>query len=180
MSSNSSVFKFSISDLDRVFGRSRSEQDKKAEEVRFLKRRFQEWNLADSAPVELTSDTLSMIITDPDRTQTLVEWAEKLGTILKSLQLTTSQIRNIFGTVRQIEMSWTLKDSEGERRDATRRLLLLKPRLAYQSKREKAVERLEKVLSAAIDHIGPSRENFQRFVDFFEAILAYHTAAGGQ
>jgi len=180
MPGNKSVFTFSISDLDKVFGRSRSDQDKKAKEVKSLKDKFKEWELPDTAPVELTSDTLTAIITDPDSTPMLVDWAEKLGTILKSLQLTTSQIRNIFGTVRQIEMSWTLKDTKDERRDAMRRLLLLKPRLAYQSRRAEAVEGLEKVLTAAIDNVSSSRENFQRFVDFFEAILAYHTAAGGQ
>jgi len=180
MSKNGAVFEFSISDLNKVFGRSRSEQDKKTKEVKFLKGKFQEWGLSDTATVKLAPDTLKAIVTDPDSTQTLVEWAEKIGTILKSLQLTTAQIRNLFGTVRQIEMAWTPKDTDEERRQAVRRLLLLKPRLAYQSKRVKAVERLEKVLSTAIDHVGSSRENFQRFVDFFEAILAYHTAAGGQ
>ena len=180
MSRNGSVFTFSISNLNKVFGRSKAEQDKKAKEEEFLRARFQKWGLTNTATVELDSDTLAAIITDPDSTPTLVDWAEKLGTILKSLQLTTSQIRNIFGTVRQIEMSWTPKDTEDERRDAMRRLLLLKPRLAYQSRRAEAVEGLEKVLTAAIDNVGSSRENFQRFVDFFEAILAYHTAAGGQ
>lgn len=180
MSNNASVFTFSISDLDQVFGRSRSDQTKKAKEEKFLRAKFREWELSSNATIALGLDILAAIITDPDSTQTLVEWAEKLGAIFKSLQLTTSQIRNIFGTVRQLEMSWTLKDSVDERREATRRLLLLKPRLAYQSKREKAVEGLEKVLSAAIDQVGSSRNNFQRFVDFFEAILAYHTAAGGQ
>jgi CRISPR-associated protein Csm2 len=180
MSNNAPVFTFSISDLNQVFGRSRSDQSKKAKEEEFLKVKFQEWKLPSNATIVLGSDTLVAIITDPDSTQTLVEWAEKLGAIFKSLQLTTSQIRNIFGTVRQLEMSWTPKDSVDERREAIRRLLLLKPRLAYQSKREKAVEGLEKVLSVAIDHVGSSRKNFQRFVDFFEAILAYHTAAGGQ
>jgi CRISPR-associated protein Csm2 len=171
------VFEFSISDLGPVFGRN--ERDRK-KEANALKTKFEAWGLADNARVSLTPDTLETIITDPDGTPTLVEWAEKLGTILKSLRLTTNQIRNIFGTVRQIEMSWTAKATEDERRDAARRLLLLKPRLAYQAEREKPVKRLQSVLSAAIDHVGPDRENFQRLVDFFEAILAYHTAAGGQ
>jgi CRISPR-associated protein Csm2 len=171
------IFEFSISDLDRVFGRNKRGRDR---EAKILKTKFKEWKLPHNATVKLTPDTLASIITDPDSTPMLVEWAKKLGTILKSLQLTTNQIRNIFGTVRQIEMSWTTKNTEDERRDATRRLLLLKPRLAYQAQREKTVAGLESVLSTAIDHVGSSRENFQRFVDFFEAILAYHTAAGGR
>jgi len=179
MVKDSSVFKFSLSDLDKAFGRGGEEQEKKTKEEKFLRSKFKEWELPDNTPVELTANTLATIITNPGGTQELVKWAERLGTILKSLQLTSSQIRNIFGTVRKIEMRWTSKDTEDERREAIRRLLLLKPRLAYQAKREKPVEWLEKVLSAAIDQVD-SRANFQRFVDFFEAILAYHTYAGGQ
>jgi len=179
MSRDPIVFSFSISDLNKIFGRSKSDQQKKQREEKFLRTKFEEWNLAVTDAVELSASTLADIITDPDNTQELVNWADKLGSIFKSLQLSTSQIRNIFGTVRQIEMGWGPADTEGERKQATRRLLLLKPKLAYQAKREEAVEGLAKVLSAAIDFVS-GRDDFQRFTDFFEAILAYHTAAGGQ
>lgn len=107
--------------------------------------------------------------------------AEAIGTGL-ARQLTTAQIRNVFGTVRQIEMSWGPQASAAERKQAVRQLLLLKPKLAYQAKRQrgKGVEDLSNVLIPAIDLVGEDRERFQNFVDFFEAILAYHTAAGGQ
>jgi CRISPR-associated protein Csm2 len=178
MSENASVFTFSISDLNKVFGQSRRDQSRKSAETNTLRLKFQEWELRENDTVRVTANDLAAIVSDPDSTRTLVEEAEKLGYIFKALQLTTNQIRNVFGTVRQIEMSWSLKDTDEERREAMRRLLLLKPRLAYQSKREKAVGGLEKVLSTAIDSVD-SREDFQRLVDFFEAILAYHTAAGG-
>ena len=115
-----------------------------------------------------------------------VEWAEKLGGDLAYKKLTTSQIRTIFGQVRQIEMNWPLNDVASPRATAARRdLLLLKPKLAYQAKREaergkRALDDLVQNLTPAIDLVGDSRENFQRFVDFFEAILAYHKAAGGK
>lgn len=110
----------------------------------------------------------------------LVQWAEELGESL-ARQVTTSQIRNIFGTVRQIEMSWSRQASDAERLWAARQLLLLKPKLAYQARRERGrgVEQLSHVLIPAIEMVGENREYFQRFVDFFEAILAYHTAYGG-
>lgn len=63
-----------------------------------------------------------------------------------------------------------------------RELLLLKPKLAYAKgragKREKnSYEKLEKVLSTAIDAVEISqRDTFDRFCNFFEAILAYHKA----
>ncbi|RMG91705.1 MAG: type III-A CRISPR-associated protein Csm2 [Chloroflexi bacterium] len=110
----------------------------------------------------------------------LVKVALELGKGL-ARQLTTSQIRNIFGTVRQIEMSWSPQADEEEQKWAARQLMLLKPKLAYQAKRERGrgVTMLAEVLTPAIDMVGNDREKFQNFVDFFEAILAYHTAHSG-
>jgi len=116
----------------------------------------------------------------------LTDKAKPIGTRLaRQLQLSTSQIRNVFGTVREIEMNWGQQATEQQRRDAARRLVLLKPKLAYQAHRDrgkgsKGVQELANILIPAIDLVGEDRARFQNFVDFFEAILAYHTAAGGQ
>ncbi|HEY73859.1 MAG: type III-A CRISPR-associated protein Csm2 [Chloroflexi bacterium] len=116
---------------------------------------------------------------------TLVAEAEELGKQLVQQRLSTSQIRNIFGTVRRIEMNWPERpQDEAERQRVTksqRELLLLKPKMAYQAKRERGrgVGMLTDVLSEAIDLVGKDRTKFQHFVDFFEAILAYHKAHGG-
>ncbi|MFZ4816054.1 MAG: type III-A CRISPR-associated protein Csm2 [Phototrophicaceae bacterium] len=97
-------------------------------------------------------------------------------------KLNTTQIRNIFGMVRQIEMTW---DSEPE--NAQRQLILLIPKLRYQTERKPEVEELAKLLIDAIYIVTdektvtpPIRDRFQRFVDMFEAILAYHKANGGK
>lgn len=120
-----------------------------------------------------------------------VKWAQSLGKALKD-PLTSAQIRNIFGQVRQIEMNWPSDDSDPRHAEAAQRdLLLLKPKLEYQARRDSergkhGVQELAAVLEPAIDLVidpgqsGDSRANFQRFVDFFEAILAYHRAAGGK
>ena len=127
---------------------------------------------------------LQAIIKDGDAKVT-VEQAEVLGRELASSQLSTNQIRNIFGTVRRIEMNWpetAQSDAEHEReRKARRELLLLKPKMAYQAKRERGrgVQQLTEVLGQAIDLVQDDRTRFQNFVDFFEAILAYHKAHGG-
>jgi len=128
----------------------------------------------------LSEEDVRRIIVEGD-SEMLVARAEEIGQAL-SRQLTTSQIRNLFGTVRQIEMMWIPQATEDVRRQACRQLLLLKPKLAYQARRErgKGVEILKDVLTPAIELVGDSRDRFQNFVDFFEAILAYHTAAGGQ
>lgn len=132
-------------------------------------------------PPLMSNEDVEAIIVQGD-TRMLVTQAEKLGRNFKDAGLTTSQIRNIFGTVRQIEMLWPLdaqKDDE-ETQTAMRELLLLKPRLAYQARRTRQVEGLRDVLILAIDAVGYNRLHFQRFADFFEAILAYHIAAGGK
>lgn len=92
-------------------------------------------------------------------------------------KLTTAQIRNVFSTVRQIEMSWGLRATDAEKREAARQLVLLKPKLVYQAERQrgKGVRQLAEVLTPAIDLVGEDRQRFKHFVDFFEAILAYHT-----
>ncbi len=125
---------------------------------------------------------LRKIIVDGDAEE-LVRQAEALGEQLVK-PLTTSQIRNIFGTVRRIEMNWPENASEEQARKAHRDLLLLKPKLAYQAKREgerkgRGVEMLRQVLDPAIGLVEGKRGRFQNFVDFFEAILAYHKAYGG-
>ena len=127
-------------------------------------------------------DITAIINGDADR---LVREAEKLGAALQAQKLTTNQIRNIFGTVRRIEMNWPeIPKDEADRQRvirAQRDLVLLKPKMAYQAKRERgrAVQMLTDVLSTAIDQVGKDRTKFQYFVDFFEAILAYHKAYGG-
>jgi CRISPR-associated protein Csm2 len=122
----------------------------------------------------------------------LVSVAENLGRILARPpdQLTTSQIRAIFGAVREIEMRWPpgaqpRAEEDTHARRSHRELLLLKPKLAYQAARAQAqrsqgVTHLQQVLSPAIDLVGTNRERFQNFVEFFEAILAYHRAHGGR
>ena len=98
----------------------------------------------------------------------LVARAEELAERL--IDLPRHQIRRFFGTVRQIQHTW-----QNNPKKAQRDLLLLKPKLAYQKRRIKPIEELEKDLSYAITLVGEDEERFNNFVDFFEAIVAYHT-----
>jgi len=102
----------------------------------------------------------------------LVDTAEKLGPMLYNQHLTTSQIRNIYGAVKQMEING-FKPNE---------FILLKPKLAYAAVRAKGngAKILKDVLTMAIDEVGEDKARFGRFVDFFEAILAYHKAEGGK
>lgn len=117
-------------------------------------------------------NTIAQIIQRGD-TRRLIEEAEKLGRILKDTGLTTSQIRNIYGMVKKMEMLG-YEQSRGD-------LLLLKPKLAYAAARpgaKKGTGHLKVVLSHAVDCVTNEQE-FEKFINFFEAILAYHRAAGG-
>lgn len=133
----------------------------------------------------ITKQTLQAVITDPNGAALLVKEADALGKDLKGLNLTTSQIRALFGEVRQIQGQWYM--GAESRQKALRKLILLKPKMAYRARRErgKGVEELVGVLDPAIDlvtaEIDTTKQdhNFQRFVEFFEAILAYHKAYGG-
>jgi CRISPR-associated protein Csm2 len=104
--------------------------------------------------------------------KTLVQMAEGLGPRLQQGRLTTSQIRNIYGMVKQMEMRGFNPDE----------FVLLKPKLAYAAARANTdgARELKNVLTWAIDEVGSDETKFARFVDFFEAILAYHKAAGGR
>ncbi len=116
---------------------------------------------------------------------------------LKSSALSTSQIRALFGEVRQIQSLWSINSAK-----ARNRLILLKPKMAYRARKESTgradspvqgpVSDLVGVLDPAIDlvieHGGtPNRdasiaekERFDAFVALFEAILAYHRFHGGK
>ncbi len=99
----------------------------------------------------------------------LVTAAEILGRKLAK-NLKTSQIRKVYGAVKKIQMSEEFNQNE---------LIMLKPKLAYAAARKSEVEDLKNTLTQAINHVDNS-DKFKNFVDFFEAILAYHRAYGGE
>lgn len=114
----------------------------------------------------------------------LVQEAEVFGKVIKNGGLTTAQIRNIFGTVKKLENKLAQREDKDEnfKSKIGDPLILLKPKLAYAAarhKRKPGLTALTNVLSDAIDLVK-SKEDFERFVNFFEAILAYHRAAGGK
>lgn len=122
--------------------------------------------------------SVQTVMTADESGAELVAFAQQTADILVKNNLTRSQIRTIFTEVRQIEALWP-------KPEALRRLSMLKPKLAYQAARSNTVSHLRDVLRDAIDEVvkAPAQkqnERFQRFVDLFEAILAYHRAQGGR
>ncbi|MBW1736349.1 MAG: type III-A CRISPR-associated protein Csm2 [Deltaproteobacteria bacterium] len=111
----------------------------------------------------------------------------KWGKVTESASVSTSQIRNIYGTSKKIEMAVDEKNSL----QMYNRLLLLKPKMAYANGRfnKKVGANKYKIpgfkvlidcLSYAIDKVDGDFARMQHFFNFFEAILAYHRAEGGR
>jgi CRISPR-associated protein Csm2 len=133
----------------------------------------------------IPDNDLKRIITEPEAAHVLVQQADQFGKKLAEAKLTTSQIRALFGEVRQIQALWGMGDEQRAR--ARRRLILLKPKMAYRAKKERgaAVRDLVEVLTPAVDLVAGEKDagrqdgHFRRFVEFFEAVLAYHKSYGG-
>ncbi len=107
---------------------------------------------------------------DDPRGLKLIENAEKLARHLKMRGMTSSQIRNLFTTVRRINY----KDDDGPYE-----VSMLRAKFAYVAGRYSTVADLQRVADEALTRIDDERK-FHRFVDFFEAVVAYHRAFGGR
>lgn len=113
-----------------------------------------------------------------------IDFAEEFGKWLKDNYFTTTQIRNIYGEVKRIQMKDKTKASDAE-------ILLLRPKLAYarargsSSRSKDALTSFSEVMSKGIDAVfdGDSSSKFERFENFalfFEAVIAYHRASDGK
>jgi CRISPR-associated protein Csm2 len=78
--------------------------------------------------------------------------------------MSTSQIRKLFSEVKKMKYD-------------PYKISLLKAKLAYTAGRHDEVRDLQEVLDMALDKIN-GEKTFDRFKDFFEAIVAYHRKFG--
>ncbi|WP_010421340.1 type III-A CRISPR-associated protein Csm2 [Anaerophaga thermohalophila] len=108
--------------------------------------------------------------------QDAVSFADRLGKFLYENKLSTSQIRNVFGEIKRIEIKGFEKEKSS--------FYLLKPKMAYAASRvEKYKAKGINALKTIFDLSHSKVENeatYKNFVDFFESILAYHKAYGGR
>ena len=96
------------------------------------------------------------------------KFAHEFGNYLGSggNKMTTNQLRRFFGEVKRQQMR---EFDEGQ-------FVLLKPKLAYAVGRDKKRTKINEFylfMADAIDAVH-SQEQFNRFVQVFEAIVAYH------
>lgn len=103
----------------------------------------------------------------------LVEDAKALAETVRDLK--TAQTRKIYGTVKSLEMEFQTEQFDRDK------VILLRPKLAYAANKKSEVRPLQEVFDACIGKVrngDDGRQDFARFVAFFEAILAYHRDRG--
>ncbi len=135
-------------------------------------------------------EEISRIIGDGD-SRTLVETAKLIAgemvvkrgrSVDDRSSVTTSQIRNIYGSAKKIDMNL----DENNAAEQYNRLLLLQPKMAYANGRHnkrgqiRGFTLLVDCLSNAIQQVDSDYKRMKNFFNFFEAILAYHKAEGGK
>lgn len=103
---------------------------------------------------------------DPEK---FVNLAEELGRHCKNKGVSTSQIRAVFSRVKHLPNDYD---------QAKKELQLLRPKLAYQKGRHKELRDLQQVLDEMIKSVNNDSQ-LKNFKEFFEAVLAYHKAHGG-
>lgn len=106
-------------------------------------------------------------------TKDTVEFTKNFGENLKEGRLSTSQIRNIYGELKRIE----LKGFEKEKTS----FLLLKPKMAYANSRQRSngLRDFKEVFDKAYENINDEK-SFLNFMQIMEATLAYHKSFGGK
>ena len=111
--------------------------------------------------------------------ETLLPLLENFGRYLaKSAGLKSSQIRKFFDAVKNIQNEFVQKEiSKGEIRQ---RILRLKPALAYATARQRhQLQSFTDIMYMAMDKVE-DKKDFDYFVEFLEAIVAYHKYHGGK
>lgn len=117
----------------------------------------------------------------------IIDWSAEIGKKLADEKLATSQIRNVYGTVKRIQLSWAQDPTQ-----AFRETVLLIPKLHYQVARQdrkpgfQGLKSFERVMVPALKLFSEGKDEeerlkrFTNLADFFEAILAYHKKYGGR
>lgn len=98
----------------------------------------------------------------------MIVFVEEAGKLLADYGLKSSKIRGIYGEIKRIEGDTTKNLSQ---------YYLLKPKVAYAVGRDKSVIGLQLfkvIFDKVYDDIKGNENNFKRFCEFMEAIIAYH------
>jgi CRISPR-associated protein Csm2 len=140
-------------------------------------------------PADINEETIKNIIVGNDA-ELIVEKSKFLGEFFneeniygRNKTLTTSKIRNIFDSLKKLEMKWKGQKTINE-------LILLQPKLSYSAHRDQtpaSVKHFVEILLWGLKSVISKKDNenelnrcFKNFCKFYEAILCYHKANGGK
>jgi len=118
----------------------------------------------------------SWILEDIDKK--CIEFARDLGWYINKQGMSTTQIRNVFGELKRIQMKGLQHNKSA--------FYLLKPKMAYSVARNArgGIKDLAKVFDKAYSLIDPEtpqgKKQYSNLIDFMEAVLAYHKYYGGK
>jgi len=102
----------------------------------------------------------------------LFEYAEKVGKKIRYDGVTVSQIRKIYSEVKKLKY-----DAKGEYQYNLR---LIKAQIGYTAGRFSRLKNFKNVFDILIQEtVNGGEAELKRFKDFFEAVIAYHRAYGG-
>lgn len=110
--------------------------------------------------------------------------SEKYGEILadRNKGIKTNQVRNVYSSILSIRTK--LKNNKGAIDESIEsELILLKPKLAYASGRQKNVKPLYSLFKKGIDGVISSSNKVKaldNFINLVEGIVAYHKYFGGK
>jgi len=115
------------------------------------------------------------------KVEDMIRGADYMGSYLvKIVKLKSSQIRRFYDAVKKIEVQAKRKPEQFNREP----VLLLKPKLAYATGRlrgrnKSPLGHFQKMIDKAIDKVKDYND-FIRFAQFMESIIAYHRYHGGE
>lgn len=103
----------------------------------------------------------------------LVKFAEEAGKAMANAGISSSQIRNIYGEIKRIQMAGFESTKSS--------FFLLKPKVAYAYGRDdkKTLKIFKEIFDEAFNYVTDEK-SYQNFCNFMEALLAYHKANGGK
>jgi len=98
----------------------------------------------------------------------LFRCAEELGKYF-ARRISVSQLRKVYSDTRKIKFN-----QEGKYE-----LKIIKAMLGYTAGRFRDMREFKEIFDVAIDEAQKDENRFKRFMDFFQAVIAYHRAHGG-
>ena len=104
----------------------------------------------------------------------MIVFTEKAGQMMKSKNLSTSQIRNVYGEIKRIQVAGYEKEKTS--------FYLLKPKMAYALGRDDknlGLKLFKKIFDKCFDYVKDEK-TYKNFCNLIEALIAYNKSFGGK